>query len=201
LVGYVQAILIGKPLWVTNMKCSWVYAIGYQPDPTVSIESMKEVGSSWGSWQTWRACSTDNVICDELGKSRELINRAFQAVCNFYVPRNNYQKLSRPVGLKFYESENNEDIQDIDDIISCHLGSANSDIVLLCGFDFSIDPNITDKMELHRLKNRHGAIRSVIANSSAQWVAIDYDKEIDENYQNLPNFTCDSMESVLNLLV
>lgn len=183
------------------MKCSWVFATGYQLDPVVSIDSLKDIGSSWGSWQTWRGCGTDNVVCDDLAKSRELIDRAFQAVCNFYVPRNSYQKLGRPVGLKFYESEFNFEIDNVEDIIACHLGSASADIVLMCGFDFHVPTDVTDRLEQHKIQNRHGALRSVIANSKSQWVAVDYSETPDEAYKELPNFTCDTMESVLNLLL
>ena len=182
------------------MKVSWIYANGYQRDPSISVDQVKSIGSSWGGWQTWRGNNTDNVICNDLAKSRELLDRAFQAVCNFYVPRNSYQTLGRPVGLKFYESEFNFEIDDIEDIIACHLGSTGADICLLCGYDFNIG-TVEDRFEQHKLSNRHGALRSVIANSKCQWVAVDYDKKVNEAYKELPNFTCDTIENVLNLLL
>ena len=183
------------------MKCSWVFANGYQFDPIIPLDHVKNIGSSWGSWTTWRGCSTDNVLCNDIGKSRELIERAFQAVCNFYVPRQHYQKLGRPVGLKFYESEHNVDIDHIEDIIACHLAASGADIVLLCGFDFCLPTDVADQLEVHKLKNRHGALRSAMSNSTSQWVAIDYTETPDLAYSELDNFTCDSMDNVLNLLL
>jgi hypothetical protein len=85
------------------MKITWIVAHGYQFDPSVDLDRVKHVGSIWGSWTTWRGCGTDNVICSDFGKSKELLTRAFHSVCNFYVPSSHYQDLGRPVGVKLYD--------------------------------------------------------------------------------------------------
>lgn len=183
------------------MRVNWAVATGYSLDPAVDIDLIKSIGPLWGSWQTWRGCATDNVICHSGSKARELLDRAFQAVCNFYVPRSEYEFLKRPVGVKLYEGSYQEEVDHIEDIVSLHLCAAVSDIVLLLGYDLGSIPNDLSKLEQHRMINRHGLIRSAIAGSNqTQWVLIDSKRDLDQAYQNLANLTCDTMESVLQLL-
>lgn len=184
------------------MRINWVYANGHQIDPAVNIDTIKSIGPSWGSWKTWRPCQTDNVICHDLAKCRELMQRAFQAVCNFYIPRGFYQDLGRPLGTRLYDGDFKSDVDDIEDIIAMHLVAASSDLVLLTGFDLGAKELPADPLEKHKLKNRAGLIRSVIVGyPDVQWVLIDHATELDVAYQNLSNLTCDSLKNVLQLLL
>jgi len=184
------------------MRVNWVIASNYHMDPTVDPDRLKMVGALWGSWRTWRGCSTDNVICYEFSKAKELLDRAFQAVCNFYVPRKFYQDLGRPVGLKLYDGEFNQEIEFPEDVISMHLAASVSDIILLLGFDFSEIQFPEDRLQKHKITNRHGLIRSIIsADDRIQWVAVDRATDLDKTYQNLPNLTCDTMANALKLLI
>lgn len=184
------------------MRVNWIFADGYQLDPSVSIEQIKSVGSTWGSWRTWRGCGTDNVICHDRAKCIDLISRAFQAVCNFHVPKSYYQDLNRPMGVRLYEGDFNMDIDHHEDIVAMNLVANVSDIVLLVGFDFSLGNPPTDKFEQHKIQNYHGLIRSVInSNQTVQWVLVDHPAKLDKAYQNLPNLTCDSMANALQLLI
>ena len=184
------------------MRVNWVIASGYQLDPALDPDQLKLVGPIWGSWHTWRSCSTDNVICNDFSKSRELLDRAFQAVCNFYVPRKFYQDLGRPIGLKLYDGEFGQDIDHLEDIVAMHLAASVSDIVLLLGFDFGEIQLPENQLKKHKNINRHRLIRSIIAaDDRIQWVAVDHPSELDKSYQNLPNLTCDTMENALKLLI
>jgi hypothetical protein len=183
------------------MRVNWVVSTNYTLDPTVNLDLVKSIGPMWGSWRTWRACGTDNVICHSGAKARDLLDRAFQAVCNFYVPRSEYEFLQRPVGVKLYEGAYQQEVDDIEDIIALHLCSSISDIVLMLGYDLSTMPDTQDKLVRHRMVNRHGLIHSIIKGSDqTQWVMIDPPADLDKAYQNLPNLTCDTMTSVLKLL-
>jgi len=184
------------------MRINWVFASFWIPDVTIDMDGVKNTGPSWGSWKSWRACSTDNVICHDRGRAQELLNRAFQAVCNFYVPRKYYQELGRPVGIKLYDGDFLEEAPDLEDIIAMHLAAANSDIVLLAGFDFSKPMLVDDKFEMHKIKNRLGLTRQVIAsNQDIQWVIVDHAAEMDTAFTELPNLTRDTVNNVLQLLV
>lgn len=183
------------------MRVNWAVATGYSIDPAVNLDHIKSAGPIWGSWQTWRSCATDNVICHSGAKARELLDRAFQAVCNFYVPRTEYEFLQRPIGVKLYEGEYHQEVDDIEDIVALHLCAAASDIVLMLGYDLGTMPDLQDKLAKHRMVNRHGLIHSIIKGSGqTQWVMIDNQIDLDQAYQNLPNLTCDTMASVLQLL-
>lgn len=182
------------------MRVNWVYTDTYQLSPEHDIDRIKKVGPSWGSWQTWRSCSTDNVLCHDLARAKSLIGRAFQAVCNFYVPRSFYQDLGRPVGVKLYDGQFDLEMEHVEDIVAMHLASQCSDIVLLAGFSLRIN-QVADPLEAHKIRNYHGLVRSIIFNSpTVQWVAVDHTSDIDPAYESLENLSCDHMVNVLTLL-
>lgn len=184
------------------MRINWALADTYQLDPTVDIELIKSVGPTWGSWRTWRGCSTDNVVCHDSVKAHDLVKRAFQAVCNLYVPKKYYQELGRPMGIKLYDGDFDHDLDHAEDIITLHIASGMSDIVLMAGYDLGPLAETTDRFERHKLQNYHGMLHSLISqNGSVQYVLVDHDPELDKAYQNLPNLTCDVMANVLKLLV
>lgn len=176
------------------MNINWVFAADYSPDATVDIESIKQTGPTWGSWKSWRACSTDNVVCDTRKEAETLLSRDFQASCNFYISEKVYKKLKEPDGVLVYGGDFSEKVADIEDVIAMHLAAVECDLVVLCGFNFDI-PTSNNKAKLHRL----GLIRSTINQiDQVQWVAIDHDQEhIDKIFKSLPNLTCDSFDNVL----
>jgi hypothetical protein len=184
------------------MNISWVVASGYQIDPTVDLSILQNIGPIWGSWQTWRSCGTDNVVCHNAAKAQELIQRNFQTSCNFYIPEQNFRTAGRPQGVKFYGGEFAQEMDNIEDIIALHLASSGSNIVLMIGFDFTnISTNITDRFNLHKIKNYYGLSRSLIINQpQIQWVLIDHSNNLDKSFKDLPNLTCDTLENVLQLL-
>ena len=184
------------------MNISWVIADGYQVDPTIDLNMLKNIGPIWGSWRTWRSCGTDNVICHDATKSQELIQRDFQKNCNFFVPEKNYRALGRPQGVQFYGGGFEHETHSIEDVVALHLASSCSGIVLMLGFNLQkISTEITDRFELHKLKNYQGLIRSLIDNRSGiQWVLIEHDSDTDKYFRELDNFTKDSLKNVLDLL-
>ena len=184
------------------MRVAWCVATSYQLDPSLDIDRIKAVGSMWGSWKTWRGCATDNVICHDKTKARELLDRAFQAVCNFYLPRINYEFLQRPLGVKLYEGDYQQQVDEIEDIIALHLAGSAADIVLLLGYDLTPLSAVEDRLAQHKMVNRHGLIRSTMADGlQTQWVVIDHPGDLDKAYQNIPNLTCDTMQNALQLLI
>ena len=175
------------------MNISWVIAEGYQFDPTVNLDTIKDIGPIWGSWTTWRACGTDNVICDNKDKAIGLINRKFNEGCNFYVSNSLYHELDKPDRVQRYGGSFQHDMQHTDDIVALHLANTSADIILMLGFDLiSIDPNN---------QHYHGHVLSVIKqHPDTQWVLVDHPKDLNKNFQDLPNLTCDSLGNVLQLL-
>ena len=184
------------------MRINWIFADRYQLDPSLNIDHIKSVGATWGSWKTWRSCGTDNVICHDRDKCMELIGRAFQAVCNFYVPKSYYQDLNRPMGVRLYEGDFAMEIDHHEDIVAMNLVADISDIVLLVGFNLDLSNPPTDTFEAHKLRNYHGLIRAAInSNQTTQWVLVDHPAKLDKAYQNLANLTCDTMAHALKLLI
>lgn len=184
------------------MRINWVFSAKFYPGPEIDLEGLRGIGPSWGSDRSWRACETDNVICDDFGRGRELLNRQFQNRCNFYIPRRHFQSFGRPEKVKVYDGEFTEEVTDIEDIVAMHLAASQSDLLLLAGFDLSSIPDDLDRMERHRAWNRIGLIRSIIAaDPDIQWVAVDHANKLDKRYNDLPNLTRDTMENVLKLLL
>lgn len=177
------------------MKANWVFSATYSPDPTIDLGVVKNIGSTWGSWKSWRACQTDNVICNSKKEIEALLSKSFQNSCNFYIPEKFYQEFGEPPRVRAYQGEFNEPVVDIEDVIAMHLAANDSDLVLLCGFDFAL-PRSNNSGQKHRL----GIMRHLIYSTPAQWVAVDYDQKVDDIFSLLPNFTCDKIENVLHLL-
>jgi len=183
------------------VNIAWVLADSATFGPEINIERLKQIGSFWGSWRTWRGCETDNVICNDLAKAADLLKRNFQTDCNFYLPNGSYQSLNRPVGVKLYEGTFVHDVDRQDEIVAMHLAAAANDIVLLLGFNLSEPAVNPDKLLEHRARNYRGLIRQAMAdNSHVQWVLVDHPDPVMKDMANLPNLTVDTMESVLTLV-
>lgn len=197
--GNVLADLNGRQLG-DNMNISWAFANSYQLDPTVTVDTIKNIGPAWGGWQTWRSCGTDNVISTDRKKNKDLISSGFQQNCNFYIPKDQYASLGRPQGVNIFNGDFLDTPPDPEDIIAMHLAGSTSELVLLVGYDFS--PIIEeDVMERHNRTNYMGLARSAIANNSeTQWVLIDSPTETTEAFSKLENFTSDTLGNVLNML-
>lgn len=184
------------------MRINWVFEDSYVLDPTINVDLVKNIGPTWGSWRTWRSCSTDNVICHDRAKAQSLLERAFQAVCNFHIPKKYYADLGRPLRVKLYDGDFDHDIQRPENIVALHLAQKQSDIVLLVGFDLGPIVWPDDPFETKQLKDYHGMVRSLFATDpNIQWVLVDHAPELDKAYQDLTNLTCDKFANVLQLLV
>lgn len=183
------------------MNINWVLADQIILDPTVNIDQIKELGSIWGSWRTWRACSTDNVICHNTKKAHELIQRNFHTNCNFYIQNSTYQTLGRPDGVNIFEGQFIEDVEQADEIISMHLASTVSDIILLLGFNWQEQAKNTDKLIEHKARVYRTLVDHAIKdNPQVQWVLVDHEAELRPELAKLENLTKDSMENILKLI-
>ena len=183
------------------MQINTVFSASYNPGPEIDIAVLKDIGPTWGSWRSWRACLTDNVVCYENSRARQMLERNFQNLCNLYISKASYQDLGRPQGVKLYDGNYIETVVDLEDIITMHLVAPISNIVLLFGFDFTTPETPDDVFKRHQIQNRHGLQRQAIAsNPEIQWVLVDHFNDIDKNYKELINLTCDKMKNVLHLL-
>jgi hypothetical protein len=181
------------------MKINWVLSDTVLVDPTIDIDLLKNIGPFWGGWQTWRSYNTDNVVCHDIARARNLINNNFHARCNLHVPAVAYQDLGRPTGVKLYQGEFVQMVDHPDDIVSMHLATGSSDIVLLLGFDLTQKAQIDDKLQMHKWHNYKNYVRQIITNSSAvQWVLLDQMSEIDKDLQNIPNLQFDTLKNILS---
>jgi len=181
------------------MQVSCILANGFDRtdiDPKI----LKDIGSLWGSRSTWRQWSTDNVVCYDTRTAKDLIKRAFQAVCNFYVPKKSFAELERPAGVKLFDGEFPSEFDNVEEIISMHLVSENSDLVLLFGFDLT-EPTTTDKLEKHKRMNYLSAFGAAVnMHTDTQWVLLDHEGDIPKNFLEFENLTVDTYENVITLL-
>lgn len=183
------------------MRISWVVADNTVLDHDVDIEKLKDIGSIWGSHQTWRSCGTDNVVCSDSGRARDLLLRNFQQLCNFYVPEDAYIELDRPQGLKLYGGKFTFDIDRPDELIAMHLSASQNDIILLLGFNWQPQPKRADRLEEHRAQNYRTGVKHAIAdNPETQWVLVDHSETLMDELKGLDNLTIDSLPNVLSML-
>jgi hypothetical protein len=181
------------------MNISWVLADSLVLDPTVDLKLMKDTGPLWGSWKTWRGCQTDNVICHELSKGRDLINREFHTICNFYIPNSNFITLERPENVLLYEGAFLDDYQP-EEIVAMHLAGGSSDIVLLLGLDLTEKEKSIDKLTEHRAHVYRTLVKHAIEdNPEVQWVLVDHPAPVMKMLSKLPNLTSDTMSNCLGL--
>jgi hypothetical protein len=181
------------------MNINWVLSNSVQIDPVVNITQLKELGSFWGGWRTWRNCQTDNVICHDMFQAKQMIDRDFHRACNFYIPKSFYISLDQPAGVNVYEGEFIHELDNHEDIVAMHLSATNSDIILLLGFNFGEQPKVDDRLAEHREHNYRSLTRQVILdNPTIQWVVLDHPNEFRKDLQNLPNLGQDTLYNVLN---
>jgi hypothetical protein len=180
------------------MKLSWVIANTAVIDPTVNLDSLKNIGPFWGGWRTWRSYQTDNVICHAADEAKNLITRQFHTKCNLHVPTDLWNELDRPMGVKLYGGEFNEMVDQPDDIVSIHLAAAHSDIVLLVGFDLSARNLEHDRLAKHRWHNNVQYLLHIFkSNPDIQWVVLDHSGSVEKQFESVPNLLFDTMRNVL----
>jgi hypothetical protein len=180
------------------MNISWVLADNVILDPTQDIDALKQIGAFWGSWRTWRAYQTDNVICHDITKASELIRRNFQSQCNFYIPNSVHTSLDRPAGVRLYAGEFVHDVIRQEEIVAVHLAATTSDIVLLLGWDLSeLTPN-PDRLVATQEQHHRNLLRQALKDyDQIQWVLVDHPESVMPELLDLPNLSADTMESVL----
>ena len=181
------------------MRTSWIIADDFA-DPEVNADVLSDIGSTWGSWRTWRAWSTDNVICYDKTKAKDLVTRAFQAVCNLYISQAVYTDVDRPSGVKLFDGAFPAEFDHIEEIVAMHLLADENDIVLLLGYDLT-EPTSDDVYEKHKRKNYLAAFAAAVKMyPDTQWVILDHAQPLANNMHNLENITCDTYKNVLQLL-
>ena len=180
---------------------SWVLSDSVQLDPTQDIAVLKDIGSFWGSWRTWRACQTDNVICHDQIKAAELIRREFQNSCNFYIPDTVYTNLNRPTGVKIYAGEFVHDVVRQEELVAMHLAATTSDIVLMLGWNLETFQPDPDLLTANRERHYRNMIRQAfVTYENTQWVVVDHANDLDKNIAALPNVVTDTLDSILGTL-
>ena len=182
------------------MNISWVIADSAELDPTQNIDTLKKLGPIWGSWRTWRAYQTDNVVCHNQAKADELIRRKFQERCNFYIPDSVNMSLGRPAGVRLYAGDFVHDVIRQEEIVAVHLAATTSDIVLLLGWDLTDLKPGSDRLESNQLQHHRNLLHQAIKDyDQTQWVVVDHAEPLAPNLQILENLVMDTMDTVLTL--
>lgn len=183
------------------MNICWVLADNTVLDPTLNIVSLKDIGPIWGSWKTWRAYSTDNVVCHNQNQAVDLIKREFQNTCNFYIHSDAYQFLNSPPNVKLYQGQFPDQINTPDEIISMHLAASQNDIVLLIGFDWSKKPKLVDRLQEHHAHVYRTLVKHTVQNNpTVQWVLVDHAPDLIPDLVKLPNLTQDTFSNIVKML-
>jgi len=180
------------------MRVSWIITDSFA-STTVDPENLKNIGPIWGSWRTWRAWNTDNVLCHDPGRARELLQRDFQKSCNLYIPNKHFALLNRPNHVNVYEGDFPGEMDAPEEIVAMHLASVGADLLLLLGYDLS-PISVDDRFERHKKTNYMNAFRATVNTyPDVQFVLIDHPGDLDKSFQSITNLTCDKYQTVLQL--
>jgi hypothetical protein len=184
------------------MNVCWVLSQDI-PKGFVKYEVLTSVGPIWGPLSKWREYQSDNTVCYDLREAKQMINRAFHAVTHFYVPKDQYIDLGRPVGVRLFEGEFKDNaVANKEDIILMNLVSSSNDIVLMLGFNLSPVSKNLDAIEQRFEKAYRHNIKTIIKdNPNTQFVLVNYEDELAENFEDLDNLTIDTVDSVVDLLI
>ena len=183
------------------MNICWVLADNTVLDPTLDIVSLKDIGPIWGSWKTWRAYSTDNVVCHEQHQAVDLIKREFQNICNFYIHNDSYQFLNSPPNVKLYQGQFPDQINNPDEIIAMHLAASQNDVVLLIGFDWTKKSKLADRLQEHHAHVYRTLVKHTIQNNpQVQWVLVDHSLDLIADLAKLENLTQDTLSNIVKML-
>jgi hypothetical protein len=184
------------------MNIQWVLSDDFILDNAEQLSAMRQAGSFWGSWRTWRAYNTDNVVCHKVGKAQELVSRQFQTRCNFYIPNSVYQSLDRPAGVRVYEGDfMGHDVENQDEIVALNLAGSIADVVLLLGFDWSEQPEPTDPVQKRRHTAYQGLVKQAVSTRpNVQWILVDHSTALRPTLSDLKNLDRDNLIQVLKLL-
>jgi hypothetical protein len=184
------------------MNVCWVLSENI-PSEFVDHTTLSTVAPVWGPLSTWREYQCDNTICYDFDDAHKMLKRAFHAVTNFYIPKNYYVDLGRPVGVKLFEGEFKDSaISHKEDIIILNLVSSVHDIVLLIGFDLSPVDETLDAAEQRMLKAYRHNVKTIIEdNPNTQFVLVNYEFDLAENLKELENLTQDTVDEVIDLLI
>lgn len=181
------------------MKISWVFSNNVNFDPLFDIDSIKSIGSSWGGWQTWKVCQTDNVICHDFERAKNLIENNFHHRCNFYIPESISKDIKDTQNVNIYGGDFVHEVINKEEIVSIHLSAITSKVILLYGFNFSDNLGL-EAFDKHRIDNYRGLVREAIKlNSDVQWVLIDH-APLSDFFQDIKNLTQDTLPNVIKLL-
>lgn len=184
------------------MRINWIFATDVLFSPAVDLASLKKFGSFWGSWQTWRLCQTDNVICHDHDKAIELVEKKFHLVCNFHAPESCKKHLEGEGPIVYYNGEFNYETANQEEIVAMHLAAVNSDIILLYGFDWSPKDKLADPKAEYRVACSRNYIREIIRlNSTVQWVLISDSNSLFDEISDLDNLSVDTFPNVQQLLL
>lgn len=184
-----------------GMRINWVLANSFVLPPNTDVNRLKDIGSFWGSWRTWRSCSTDNVICNEPGEARDLLKRKMNEMCNLYIPESAYVELERPRAVRMYGGQFTFEVDNRDELIALQLAASQSDIVLLLGFDWTKKRASTDRLIKHKTNNyRKFVVDAVRNNPDVQWVLVDHPAKIMPELAKFENLMQDTLENVIELM-
>lgn len=175
------------------MNLSWVFSDDAMIQYQNQLWQIKDIGSSWGSWRTWRHMNTDNVICANAKKAEEFLQTEFYNHCNLYLAESLRGERVWPRNVRTFAGEFPEEFARSEEAIALALAGSLCDIVLLYGFRWSEG----DWAALDEYSR--GFVRHTIETSRAQWVIVG-DGEITSEISDLENVSQDTLDRVVRLM-
>lgn len=174
------------------MNLNWVLAEHAVLPGSVTGSRLNSAAPIWSSWRQVRGYQVDNAVCYDSTLAQRLIDQGWNQLCNLYVPESVVQKNPRS-NVNVFGGTFDLNIPSQDDVVCVHLAAAQSNVVLLLGFDL-------DRSTVQQQTYVDLIYTAINSYTTVQWVMVDCYGKPEPKFFELKNFTCDSVENVLNLL-
>lgn len=183
------------------MRFNWVLSHNFYTCNDQDWQRIQNCAPTWSALDDQRPLSVQNCVASDASVCLTAIKSEYYRTANLYVPYDFWSAHGRPSVVQVFQTTHYPKIQHLDDIVALHLAAANSDIVLLLGFDFELRVGPVDTRTAKHLQEYHGLLRSCLVNNPlTQFVAVDHGPDFDTAYKNIANLTCDTLQAVLTLL-
>lgn len=178
------------------MKISVVFANQAWVDPLVNLFDLRKVGTIWAAWNQWHQLFPHRTICHWYQESQRLIDAGFHRRCEMFVPETVFNALKKPRGVKSYGGEFLHEIPDPEELVAMFLAAAESDIVVLVGYNWAL-PDNNDSMATYIAENRLAVIMDAIRGApDVQWIIAG--DTVPEQLREFENVDSDTLENIIN---
>ena len=184
-----------------SLRTNWVVSNNPPVNTLAHIKSLCPRSHIWGGWSSWHQFMTDNVICHDHPSAATLVDKKFHRQCNLFFPATFKLDFGTLPNVTYYGGEFAHEIDNREEVVALHLAGANSDIVLLHGFDWRGTSDYADDFDRYKKHCYKSLVTEALKSMPmVQWVLVNHTEMPFEELSGMDNVCCDSLDAVKALL-